>query len=178
MPLLPTFSSASVPYTPRQQRLHLPIKAERPCLARPALRFAVCRVLPRSPAPTKPPPPTVLDPPAMEPTGANRRRREACDTPPDVHRPSLAPGSHLCAAVAWEAEPAERDLPPPSDYSRLPSPFAPVSIPLYSPRPPLFSPPLNRAPGRLNRWRREPPAPSCPDGQSLMKLLAILHLVP
>jgi hypothetical protein len=136
----PTLSSASVPYTPRQRRLHRPIKAERSCLARPALRFAVCRVLPRSPAPTKPPPPAVLDPPAMEPTGANRRRREACDTPPDVHRPSLAPGGHLCAAVAWKAEPAERDLPPPSDYSRLPSPFAPVSIPLYSPRPPLFSP--------------------------------------
>jgi hypothetical protein len=80
---LPTSSSASVPCTPRQRRLHRPIKAERPSLARPALRF----VLARSLAPTKPPPPAVLNPPAMEPTGANRRRREACDAPPDVHRP-------------------------------------------------------------------------------------------
>jgi hypothetical protein len=79
----PTFSSASVPCTPRQQRLHRPIKVERPSLARPALRF----VLARSPTPTKPPSPAVLNPPAMEPTGANRRRREACDAPPDVHRP-------------------------------------------------------------------------------------------
>jgi hypothetical protein len=63
----PTFSSASVPCTPCQQRLHRPIKAKRSSLARPALRFTVPCVLPRSPAPTKPPPPAVLDPPAMEP---------------------------------------------------------------------------------------------------------------
>jgi hypothetical protein len=47
------FSSASVSCTPRQRRLHRPIKAERPSLARPAPRF----VLARSPAPTEPPPP-------------------------------------------------------------------------------------------------------------------------
>jgi hypothetical protein len=110
--------------------------AEAPACPSPATRRLARPRRRTLPVRRRPGPP----PPRSATADAAKTNQGLRDAEPNVHRPSLAPGSHLCAAVAWEVEPADRDLPPPSDYSRLPSPFAPVSIPLYSPRPPLFFP--------------------------------------
>jgi hypothetical protein len=115
-----------------------------------------------------------LGPPPQTLAGTNRGRREVRDAEPDVRRPSL------CAVATWD-EPATSVPTPPatlSDSGRPSSAMPSVSPSLRSPRPPLLFPSLNRTPRCSNRRQGEPPALPCASGQSLKKLLVVLHLDP
>jgi hypothetical protein len=118
-------------------------------------------------------PPAVLDSPTRSPAGGSRRHQQLREAELNVRRPP---------PVAWEAperrhhheDRSPRAQPPAlptSDSGRLSSSFASVSIPKYSPRSPLPSPQLNRAPGCLNRRRGKPPEPPYAPVESLKKLL-------